>query len=70
MSGDPGKPRGNASDGSLLSLSLAQLTVTGKKLEVAVKKLVNGAVLESLSTSGMANPEALQFFVKHPELQF
>lgn len=54
----------------MLSLSLAQLTVTGKKLEVAVKKLVNGAVLESLSTSGMANPEALQFFVKHPELQF
>lgn len=47
-----------------------KLTVTGKKLEVAVKKIINGAKPESLSKSGMANPDLLEFFVNHPELQF
>lgn len=45
-------------------------TVNAKRVEVAVKKVVNGAAPSSLNTSGMLNPKSLEFFVKHPELGF
>ncbi|KAM0791532.1 hypothetical protein ACM66B_005981 [Microbotryomycetes sp. NB124-2] len=43
-------------------------TVNGKRVEVAVKKLVNGASLSSINTGGLGNPQALKFFVNHPDL--
>ncbi|CAD6587745.1 MAG: acetoacetyl-CoA synthetase [Cyphobasidiales sp. Tagirdzhanova-0007] len=45
-------------------------TATAKRVEVAVKKLVNGADVRSLNTNGLANPESLDFFCDHPELRF
>jgi hypothetical protein len=39
-------------------------------VEVAVKKVVNGAKPSSLNTSGMLNPSSLDFFVSHPALGF
>lgn len=38
-------------------------TVNGKKVEVAVKRLVNGAALESISTATLQNPASLCHFV-------
>lgn len=49
--------------------SAFQYTHTLKRVEVAVKKLVNGAKLESINTSAIGNPEALKFFVDHPDLR-
>jgi hypothetical protein len=43
-------------------------TTNGKRVEVAVKKLINGYPLEKVNSSGMANPESLKFFVNHPAL--
>ncbi|KAK9899512.1 acetoacetyl-CoA synthase [Cystobasidium minutum MCA 4210] len=43
-------------------------TVNGKRVEVAVKKVINGAEPSSVNTSGMLNPSSLDFFVNHPEL--
>ena len=39
-------------------------TLNGKKLEVPVKKILNGVPLEkAVSMDALANPEALRFFV-------
>ncbi|KAK9896753.1 acetoacetyl-CoA synthase [Cystobasidium minutum MCA 4210] len=45
-------------------------TVNGKRVEVAVKKIVNGTSPSKLNTSGLANAGALQWFVNLPELAF
>lgn len=51
-------------------LSDIPYTVNAKRVEVAVKKVVNGAAPSSLNTSGMLNPKSLDFFVNHPDLGF
>jgi acetoacetyl-CoA synthetase len=48
---------------------ILQYTHTAKRVEIAVKKIVNGAKLESINTSAVANPESLSFFVDHPDLR-
>ena len=52
-----------------LLICIQQYTHTLKRVEVAVKKLINGAKLESINTSAIANPECLRFFVDHPDLR-
>ncbi|SGY77296.1 BQ5605_C005g03598 [Microbotryum silenes-dioicae] len=44
-------------------------TGNGKRLEIPVKKLVNGAKYESLNLSSAEDPECLKFFINHPELE-
>jgi len=44
-------------------------THTLKRVEVAVKKLVNGTPLGKINTSAISNPETLAFFVDHPQLR-
>ncbi|KAK4053846.1 hypothetical protein OIV83_001502 [Microbotryomycetes sp. JL201] len=44
-------------------------TTNGKRLEIPVKKLVNGTPYESLNLSSAEDPACLRFFVNHPELQ-
>ncbi|KAK4047059.1 hypothetical protein OIV83_005622 [Microbotryomycetes sp. JL201] len=56
------KPRGAN------KLSAELYTANGKRVEVAVKKLVNGTSLSRINTGGLGNPAALDFFVNHPEL--
>ncbi|KAI0244194.1 hypothetical protein L0F63_007386, partial [Massospora cicadina] len=41
-------------------------TTNGKKVEVAVKRLINGAPLASISTAALQNPESLRHFVNLP----
>ncbi|KAH8919522.1 acetoacetate-CoA ligase [Atractiella rhizophila] len=43
-------------------------TVNMKKMEVAVKKLVNGVRLSDLNVSSCENPQSLSFFVDHPDI--
>ncbi|KAI9292987.1 acetoacetate-CoA ligase [Neoconidiobolus thromboides FSU 785] len=44
-------------------------TVNGKKVEVAVKKLINGTPIESISTATLANPECLKYYLDIAELK-
>jgi acetoacetyl-CoA synthetase len=44
------------------------LTTNGKRLEVPVKKLINGVQYESLNLASAEDPELLRLFVNHPEL--
>ncbi|KAM0747700.1 acetyl-coenzyme A synthetase [Meredithblackwellia eburnea MCA 4105] len=44
-------------------------TTNGKKLEVATKKLVNGVPLSKINITSAEDPEALKFFINHPELK-
>jgi len=43
-------------------------TSNGKRVEVAVKKVINGAKPSSLNTGSMLNPHSLSFFSNHPDL--
>lgn len=45
-------------------------TVNGKRVEVPVKKLINGTPISKLTTSTMSNPECLKEYVDRPELKF
>lgn len=38
-------------------------TLTGKKVEVAVKKIISGLALELISSTSLANPESLELYV-------
>lgn len=44
-------------------------TTNGKRLEIPVKKLVNGIPIDKLNLSSAEDPECLKFFVGHPELK-
>ncbi|GAA6064069.1 hypothetical protein JCM10212_001475 [Sporobolomyces blumeae] len=44
-------------------------TTNGKRLEVPVKKLINGTKWEALNLSSAEDPECLKVFVDHPELR-
>jgi acetoacetyl-CoA synthetase len=51
----------------VLSILMCQYTINGKKVEVAVKKIVSG---ESVVPSGtLSNPECLKLYENIPELQ-
>jgi hypothetical protein len=52
-----------------MSHTFIQYTSTLKRVEVAVKKLVNGTKLETINIGAIANPESLPFFVNHPDLR-
>ena len=48
-------------------LTLLKYTINGKKVEVAVKKIISG---EAMAPSGqLANPDSLKLFQNLPELQ-
>ena len=42
-------------------------TINGKKVEIAVKKIIHGD--EALNRDALANPEALELYKNIPELQ-
>lgn len=44
-------------------------TSSMKRLEVPVKKIINGTPLSKISTAGVLNPDSLKFFVDNPVLR-
>ncbi len=50
----------------ILPISDIPYTLTGKKVEVAVKKIINGQPVKS--TTSLANPESLDLYVNIREL--
>ena len=53
---------------AVLQVPAVPRTLTGKKMEVPMRRLLLGAPLESVArTDGMANPESLAFFVRYAQ---
>jgi acetoacetyl-CoA synthetase len=49
----------------ILAVDEVPITLNGKKLEVPVKRILSGTPLkEAVNVDSMANPEAMDFFVK------
>jgi len=53
----------------ILSVPDIPYTVNGKKVEIAVKKLINGVKLDAIATGTLANPNALLNYIDIPELK-
>eukprot|EP00123_Amoebidium_parasiticum_P001465 comp12567_c0_seq1/m.7565 comp12567_c0_seq1/g.7565 ORF comp12567_c0_seq1/g.7565 comp12567_c0_seq1/m.7565 type:complete len:678 (-) comp12567_c0_seq1:825-2858(-) len=51
----------------ILETKAIPYTINGKKVEVAVKKLIVGQAVKN--ASALANPECLEFYNRHPALQ-